>query len=593
MSFHLLIRADADTAMGTGHVMRCLALAAQWPGNVTFAGIVESHVRERVVRAGHRFAPIPAAHPNPADLQSTLSLAEELSAAWIVLDGYHFDPDYHQAVRDAGYRLLVIDDNAHRPHYHADLLLNQNIYASELDYQVDDDTVLVLGTRYALLRPEFVERGPSPLRADAHHVLVTLGGGDPDNVTLTVLEGIRLLEDPGLRVRVVVGMANPNRESLVTLAETDGRIELLENVQDMPGLMAWTDAAISAGGSTNWELCYMGVPNVIVILADNQEPIAQGLAAAGASVNLGWHTAVTPRQIADALSRLLGSADRRQAIRQQQQQLVDGLGAVRVVGSLQRPRILYMGNNRVGWQALKWLIQQGADIVGLVVHPPAKRKFVDEMLGLVNLPADRIFDGSRLREASVREAIAALQPDIGLSIFFGYILKSEFISLFPLGVVNLHPSYLPYNRGQYPNVWSIIEGTPAGVTIHYIDAGIDTGDLIAQREVPVTSVDTGQTLYLKLESASLDLFKETWPLIAAGKAPRITQSGVEGTFHKTKDVEQIDRINLDARLNARELIDILRARTFPPYSGAYFIDDDGRRVDVLIELRYAEDKHDE
>ena len=75
----------------------------------------------------------------------------------------------------------------------------------------------------------------------------------------------------------------------------------------------------------------------------------------------------------------------------------------------------------------------------------------------------------KLKEPKVLEAIDALQPDIGLSILFDYILRSEFLELCPLGVVNLHPSYLPYNRGQYPNVWSIMDGTPAGVTLHYID----------------------------------------------------------------------------------------------------------------------------
>lgn len=250
-------------------------------------------------------------------------------------------------------------------------------------------------------------------------------------------------------------------------------------------------------------------------------------------------------------------------------------------------RILYLGNNWVGWQILKWLKEQGEEIVGLVIHPPHKQKYVDEMLEVADLSPDRIFDGSQLRDHEIVAAIQKLAPDIGLSILFGYILKSEFLNIFPQGVVNLHPALLPYNRGQYPNVWSIVEGTPSGVTLHYIDEGIDTGDIIAQQEVPVEPIDTGETLYRKLERASVRLFQETWPLIKTGRAPRIPQSDEVGTYHRTRDVESIDKIELDRTYTARDLINILRARTFPPYEGAYF-EVDGRRVYMYLQLKYAE-----
>lgn len=251
-------------------------------------------------------------------------------------------------------------------------------------------------------------------------------------------------------------------------------------------------------------------------------------------------------------------------------------------------QILYLGNNWVGWQVLKWLKEQGEEIAGLVVHPPHKQKYVGEILQVANLPSSRIFDGSQLHKHEVMEAIKELAPSIGLSVLFDYILKREFISMFPQGVVNLHPAYLPYNRGQYPNVWSIIEGTPSGVTLHYIDEGIDTGDIIAQKEVPVEPVDTGETLYRKLERASVELLQEIWPLIKAGKAPRIPQRNEAGTYHRTQDVATIDEIDLDRAYIARDLINILRARTFPPYKGAYFIAN-GKRIYIRLQLEYGEE----
>ena len=250
-------------------------------------------------------------------------------------------------------------------------------------------------------------------------------------------------------------------------------------------------------------------------------------------------------------------------------------------------RILFLGNNWVGWQIVHWLREQDEQIVGLVTHPPHKRKYGDEIIRSAQVSLAHIFDGSQLRHPEVLETIKALRPDIGVSVMFGYILRPEFLELFPAGVINLHPAYLPYNRGAYPNVWSIVERTPAGVTLHYIDAGVDTGDIIAQRQVPIEPVDTGETLYRKLERVCVKLFKETWPLIRSGRAPRISQDKQEGTYHRTHDVERIDHIDLDRIYTARELTDIIRARTFPPYPGVYFIHQ-GRKVYLHIQLLYEE-----
>ena len=124
--------------------------------------------------------------------------------------------------------------------------------------------------------------------------------------------------------------------------------------------------------------------------------------------------------------------------------------------------------------------------------------------------------------------------------------------------------------------------------MHYIDAGVDTGDKIAQKRVPVDPVDTGETLYRKLELASVDLFKETWPLIRARKATRTPQNAQDASYHRAQDVGQIDEISLDDTYKAGELIDIIRALTFPPYPGAYFWEA-GRKVYIRCQLLYEED----
>ncbi len=253
-------------------------------------------------------------------------------------------------------------------------------------------------------------------------------------------------------------------------------------------------------------------------------------------------------------------------------------------------RIVFLGNNWVAWRVLSQLKEYDEEIVALVVHPGAGAKHVNEIIAETGLPGDRIFEATQIEATETLRGIKALKPDIALSVFFGYILKREFINIFPRGVVNLHPSYLPYNRGAYPNVWSIVDETPAGATLHYVDEGIDTGDIISKTRVEVELTDTGESLYGKLERACVELFRKTWGTIRTGEPPRMEPGELSGTYHRSGDVEAIDLIDLERSYGAKELINILRARTFPPYKGAYFVDN-GRKVYLRLQL-YGEDQID-
>lgn len=244
---------------------------------------------------------------------------------------------------------------------------------------------------------------------------------------------------------------------------------------------------------------------------------------------------------------------------------------------------MFFGNNRVGLEVLRWLVSEGEDIAAVVVHPKAAGRYTDEIVRASGLPADRIIEAPDLTDFRVLDRIRALRPDIGVSCFFGYIMKQPVLDLFPRGCLNVHPALLPYNRGRHPNIWSIVERTPAGATMHYVDAGVDTGDVISQRRVEASPYDTGATLYVRLEEACIDLFKQTWPQIAAGTARAHPQDHSAATSHRAKDVERIDRIDLARTYTALELIDILRARTFSPYSGAFF-EENGERVYLRLQL---------
>lgn len=246
-------------------------------------------------------------------------------------------------------------------------------------------------------------------------------------------------------------------------------------------------------------------------------------------------------------------------------------------------KVFYMGNNWLGRKVLKWLVEHEDEIVGLAVHPEDEGTYVDEIRNVSGLREDQIFDGTSLRDEETIEAVQNLEPDVGVSVLFGYILQPAFLDLFSKGAINLHPAYLPYNRGAYPNVWSIVDETPAGVTLHRIDEDVDTGDILSQRQVEVRPTDTGRSLYRRLEQAGLELFRSVWPRLAAGEIEATSQDEEAGTKHYVKDVDDIDKIDLDAEYKARDLINILRARTFPPHDGAY-LEEDGQRVYCRLEL---------
>jgi methionyl-tRNA formyltransferase len=251
-------------------------------------------------------------------------------------------------------------------------------------------------------------------------------------------------------------------------------------------------------------------------------------------------------------------------------------------------RIAFLGNNRIAVDILRHLIRRKEHIVAVVVHPPwdANPKWRREILRMARSLHCVVVQGQNINHKKVLKTLRRLEPDVALLMNFGYIVQSPFIRLFPAGAINLHTSYLPYHRGQYPNVWSIVEKSPAGISLHQVDAGVDTGPILARCLVPVQITDTGKTLFEKLEVGPIDFFKQVWPLIRQGKIKAKPQRARSGCSHRSRDVEQLDLIDLNKKYRAGDLINILRARTCPPHDGAYFIDGD-RRVYMRLDLYSA------
>jgi UDP-2,4-diacetamido-2,4,6-trideoxy-beta-L-altropyranose hydrolase len=279
--------------------------------------------------------PLPVERGSPSDSAATIALARSTGATLIIADGYCFGSAWQKQIRASGLRLLLIDDNGQADEYHADVILNQNLWAkSSLYASRDPRTRLLLGTRYALLRREFLAApAERTIREPARKVLVTLGGSDPDNVTMKVVEALRQLK--AIEAVVVIGGSNPHSALLkATLGAGDSALRCVIDAPRMPELMAWADVAVAAAGSTVWELAFMGVPTVLVVTANNQAGIAEALHGEGVSLSLGFNPMLTAARIAAALRGLLADSSLRQEMSRKGRQLVDGLGVDRVLTSL-------------------------------------------------------------------------------------------------------------------------------------------------------------------------------------------------------------------------------------------------------------------
>lgn len=337
----LLLRADASESIGTGHVMRSLALAQAWireGGTATFAmSCCPQSLCERLRCEGVQIKSVLAERASLADALETAQSAHESGARWVVLDGHDFDVSYQATLRETGLRALVVDDEARAEHFAADLVLNHNVYATpELYAHKSGDARLALGGRYALLRNEFdVWRlWRREIQKRARRILITTGGYDPGNAALQVLRGIDRLADDSLELQVVVGSAAFHCEQLEREAAERGA-RVLHHARNMPELMAWADIAIATAGSTCWEMAFMGTPTLTLVIADNQEKIASCLSARRAAQSLGRADQFDPDQFAAKLSRLIEDEVERTTLSRAGRRLIDGRGAARVVGMLQ------------------------------------------------------------------------------------------------------------------------------------------------------------------------------------------------------------------------------------------------------------------
>lgn len=359
----IVFRADSSLQIGTGHIMRCLTLAeeiTQRGGECHFicrshAGHINDFVRERGYHVHELLsAPQLPARPGRVDLahahwlgcspeldaSQSAGIVEQLQPDWVVVDHYALDERWERVLRGVGRKILVLDDLADRRH-DCDLLLDQNLGRNADDYSglLPQTCLKLIGPHYALLRPEFGRLRETSLKGregpTRKRILITMGGVDHINATgeiLLALKACSLGQD--WAISVVMGAKAPWKDEVGMLAaQLPQSAEMLVNVNDMAARMADSDLVIGAAGGTAWERCCLGVPSLVVVLADNQWPGARALVKTGAAWLVGEIKDVG-EMLNDQLEKLL----RGTALSQMSAcaaQVTDGLGVVRVVDRLQ------------------------------------------------------------------------------------------------------------------------------------------------------------------------------------------------------------------------------------------------------------------
>tara|TARA_B110000495_G_C22921918_1_gene538613 strand:+ start:223 stop:987 length:765 start_codon:yes stop_codon:yes gene_type:complete len=229
--------------------------------------------------------------------------------------------------------------------------------------------------------------------------------------------------------------------------------------------------------------------------------------------------------------------------------------------------IILFANKKTGLDICEFLVSQNENISRLYISN-FEDDYAKKIISASKLPKEKIFHADIIKEKNHLDTLKTLDVDFMITVYWPFLLSPEIFKISKNGCINFHPSLLPINRGWFPHVHSILDGSPSGVTLHLIDENADTGPILAQKEVPLEFIDTSKTIYEKLQKEIVLLFKENWIKIRNNDILPIPQDESKSIYHKKSETDELDQINLES-LSAKELINILRARTFGNKGFAY------------------------
>ncbi len=243
-------------------------------------------------------------------------------------------------------------------------------------------------------------------------------------------------------------------------------------------------------------------------------------------------------------------------------------------------RLIFIGYHNIGYVCLKALIDMcrdfGDDIAAVVTHAdnPTENIWFTSVRDLAFDNYLPVYQPEDPNDPAFVEVMRRLEPDFLFSCYYRHMLKKPLLSVPKQGALNLHGSLLPKYRGRVPVNWVLVHGeTETGVTLHYMEVQADRGDLVAQKRVPITLEDTAHTLFARMTAAAEELFRDTYPLLRSGQAPRVPQDQTQASYFGGRQPEDG---RIDWSKPGREIYNLVRAVTHP-YPGA-FTSLDGKKL---------------
>ena len=340
---NLLIRVDSTYESGMGHFMRTLALAQRWQkdgGNIYFLINDNEHLKKRITYENMECIVVPFKSGTIQDSKFLIDISSSKNISWCIIDGYVFKEDYFDFLRDNDLSFLIFDDDGSFSHYNSNIILNQNLHGKKKWYnsKKEDYTKLLIGTKFTLLRNEFLQyQSYNKLIKDkAKNILVTLGGSDVNNYSLEILKVLNSLDFHDFNVKVIIGANNKHEEKLIQSIENfDFNVEILKNISNMPEVMMWADIAFSSGGTTVWELAFMGVPTIVGATSHVEEVLLKGLNENDLFKTVGNLKNLNKIELKNIFDYLINCKDAREKMSSDGQKFIDGYGSKRVIDEME------------------------------------------------------------------------------------------------------------------------------------------------------------------------------------------------------------------------------------------------------------------
>ncbi|MDB4466623.1 UDP-2,4-diacetamido-2,4,6-trideoxy-beta-L-altropyranose hydrolase [bacterium] len=335
----IIVRADGSSQIGLGHIMRCIGLSQelkQLGFQIIFAMCQRlPQIESRLSSEGFQISYLECIAGSCEDARLVEQLCREQHANLLIIDGYQFKSEWFDAISSVNIPKMLWTDFPQSKRLPVDIVLDQNPNAENMRYDLTSpNAVLLLGLNFTVLRSEFINcENFRHKRTELKRVLITMGGSDPSQLTIPILQSIQQT-DLSLQVDVVVGPANNQLKKVAALAQQMPSTTVYQDLTDMSQLIKDADLAISAAGITLWEFAFSGLPALAYAVAQNQTPNATALENNGGGIQMEYHQTFMKGSLNLTLDTLIKNGKRIEQMSSCMLRWIDGNGRKRVAENL-------------------------------------------------------------------------------------------------------------------------------------------------------------------------------------------------------------------------------------------------------------------